>query len=214
MANPLRKMRISARIYLLIAVAVLGMGGVFQYSMMHMQEALFKERSESTRRIVEETESLLVDVVKKGQASGKSLEDAKKAALEEIRNIRYDGKEYVWVNDLDGKMLMHPLKPELNGKDILGIKDADGDNIFAEMIAIVKKDGKGSYSYFWPPDSTAKEKISYVSGIQEFGWVVGTGVYVEDVEKAIWTVEKETGAVVVIIALIVFPMLDRTQVRD
>lgn len=204
MANPLRKMRISGRIYLLIAAAVIGMAGVFQYSMIRMEESLFAERSESTRRIVETAQSLITDIIKKEQAAGKSLEDAKKVALERVQGIRYDGKEYIWINSLDGKMLMHPLRPDLNGKDILEIKDADGDKIFSDMNAIVKKDGKGLYTYFWPPDATAKKKVSFVGGIQELGWVVGTGVYVEDVDTLVQNVQKETGIVVASIALFVF----------
>jgi len=204
MSNPLNKLKIGSRIYLLIAIVTLGMAGIFQFSMLHIESSLFQERNESTRRLVESTRTLLLDVYQESKKAGMDDAAAKTEALKHLKSIRYDGNEYFWANDLEGKMLMHPIRSELNGTDIRGIKDAKGSTFFSEMIDLVKKQEKGSITYYWPPDSTAKQKISYVSGIKELDLLLGTGVYVEDVEKTIANVEKQLAIAVLGIALVSF----------
>ncbi|HAX91063.1 MAG TPA: chemotaxis protein [Rhodospirillaceae bacterium] len=136
-------------------------------------------------------------------ASGEfSLEEGQARALKRLSSVRYDGNNYFWVNDLNGKMLMHPTSPQLNGKIVLGTKDKDGKLLFDDMIAIVKKDGQGAYHYQWPADATAKPKISYVHGVPEWGWVIGTGVFSDQIQKDVSGVIKELGIAVAIIALI------------
>jgi len=202
MASPLARVKIAVRIYLLIAIVAIGMGFIFEQSVGMIKEALFEQRNEQTRRLVESAASLIQDYVKEVKAGDEPEEEAKRMVLKRLSKLRYDKDEYFWVHGLDGKMLMHPIKPALDGKDILGIKDANGNNLFAEMNKIVNKQGAGRYTYFWPPDETAKLKISYVIGIPEWNWVIGSGVYVEDIEAEVSNVQKHLGIVAAIILLI------------
>ena len=129
--------------------------------------------------------------------------DAKSAALADLKEMRYGDGEYFWVNDMTPTMVMHPTKPDLDGKSIADIKDPSGAAIFRDMIAIVRQDGAGFYAYSWPkPGAEAPvRKISYVKGFAPWGWIIGTGVYLDDIDRAFHAVLVLLGGVVVLIAV-------------
>jgi signal transduction histidine kinase len=88
---------------------------------------------------------------------------------------------YIWINDLNGKMLMHPIKPGMEGQDLIGLKDSNGKRFFVDMITIAKEKGSGWVDYLWPkPGSSERStKVSYVKKTTCNGLelVVGCGVY-------------------------------------
>lgn len=97
--------------------------------------------------------------------------EARAAAAAEIGKIRYAGSEYLWINDMQPVMVMHPIKPELNGKSLRENKDPDGKLLFMEMVEVVKASGGGYVDYLWPKPG-AKEpepKRSYVKGFAPWG---------------------------------------------
>ncbi|WP_377157561.1 methyl-accepting chemotaxis protein [Roseateles sp. UC29_93] len=116
-------------------------------------------------------------------AGGLTEADAKKQAAAEIGKIRYSGNEYIWINDMTPKMVMHPIKPELNDKDLSGNKDPNGLKLFVAFVDTVKAQGSGFVDYLWPkPGAKDPEpKRSYVAGFKPWGWVIGSGVYIDDV---------------------------------
>ena len=100
-------------------------------------------------------------------------------------------------------MITHPTKPQLNGQDISGFKDPNGKALFVAMVDVVKLDGEGSVDYMWPFPGSDKpvDKISYVKGFSPWGWVVGSGVYLDDVTLIFWRFAKillSIGSVIVI----------------
>ncbi len=113
-------------------------------------------------------------------------EAAKAAAATAIGAIRYLGENYVWINDMQVRIVMHPIKPTLNGTDGALIKDPNGKALFAVATETVRARGEGVVDYLWPrPGSDAPvPKLSYVRGFQPWGWVIGTGVYVDDISAA------------------------------
>ena len=98
---------------------------------------------------------------------------------------------YIWVNDMNGKMANHPIKPGMEGQDLLGLKDSNGKRFFVDMVAMAKEKGSGWVDYLWPkPGSTERSlKVSYVKKALCDGdtVVVGCGVYdmtLDEIEKA------------------------------
>lgn len=83
---------------------------------------------------------------------------------------------------------MHPIKPALNGKDLSNVKDPTGKKLFMEFVDVTRKSGEGFVSYMWPkPGSEVDvEKISFVKLFKPWGWIVGSGVYVDDVDAIVW----------------------------
>jgi methyl-accepting chemotaxis protein len=107
-----------------------------------------------------------------------------KAIMEIVKGVRYDGDNYVWINDMHPTMIMHPAKPALDGKDLSTFKDPKGNFLFNDMVKIAKEKGAGMTSYWWakPGEDEPKPKISYVRLMPELGWIFGTGAWLEDIE--------------------------------
>ena len=110
--------------------------------------------------------------------------ELEQAVADLVAGARYDGSNYVWINDMTPVMIMHPVSPALNGKDLSGFKDPAGTFLFNEMVEVCRKDGEGVVSYQWkkPGEDTPKLKISYVRLLPGLGWILGTGAWIEDIE--------------------------------
>lgn len=124
----------------------------------------------------------------KGIIENNSLIEKEKQAkvIDFIKNYRYgpDKKDYFWINDLQGKMIMHPYIPDLNGKNVSNIRDVEGTRMFVEMIEISLRKGKGFVNYLWVKyeGETPIPKTSFVKLLKQWGWVIGTGMYLETLE--------------------------------
>jgi signal transduction histidine kinase len=121
-------------------------------------------------------------------ASGElSLAEAQQRAILQVRGLRYGGedKDYFWITDLTPRMIMHPYRPELEGQNLTTYTDPNGKHLFLEMVDIVKQPaGNGYISYLWQLKDRADHvvpKLSYVKLFQPWGWLIGTGVYLEEV---------------------------------
>ena len=135
-----------------------------------------------------------------------SHEQAQAYAIKAVNDARYEGKEYFWINDMDGNMVTHPFRPDLNGKDAKGVKDPNGNAIFVEFVDIVRHDGAGFLSYLWPKPglSAPVEKVSYVQGFKPWGWLVGSGLYMDDLRDAFYAHLARAGVVVGLIVLVLY----------
>ncbi|WP_291329949.1 cache domain-containing protein [Desulfovibrio sp. UCD-KL4C] len=100
-----------------------------------------------------------------------------------VRSIRYDGNNYIWINDMQAKIIMHPMSPQLEGKNLSDTTDRSGKYLFRDMVEVCRKNGEGSVSYIWEKPETKKDtqKISYVKLIPELNWVIGTGAWLDDI---------------------------------
>jgi methyl-accepting chemotaxis protein len=125
------------------------------------------------------------ELVKAGKLT---LAQGQANAKERISQLRF-ADNYFWINDMTPRMVMHPAKPELNGTELSGLKDPDGRAIFVEMTGIARTSGSGFLNYHWPKPGSdkAQPKLSYVTSFPAWGWVIGTGVYVDDLETAFWS---------------------------
>lgn len=180
----LRQISISKRLWLIFIITV-GMFFVFgalalkqSHSLMHSAKAL------KTQHIVESTLGTFEyfhELEKSGQLTTQQAQEQAKSALSKLR---YGRNDYVWINDLNPTMIMHPMSPALDGKDLSGYKDPDGIEIFNEFVRTAKQQGSGFVSYRWPmPGASAPvDKISYVQLFKPWNWVVGSGVYLDDIQ--------------------------------
>ncbi|UTJ07446.1 methyl-accepting chemotaxis protein [Arcobacter roscoffensis] len=116
----------------------------------------------------------------KGKVSDDELKELVRTA---VKSTRYGKTGYFWMNDLDANIVMHPIKPQLDGKDLSQFKDKGGKRIFFEFAKVAKQKGEGFVDYVWPKPGfeAPQDKVSFVKLFKPFGWVVGTGEYVDDV---------------------------------
>jgi len=179
---------VSLRLALITAVAMLAVTIVAFEAIETVDELLHEERRQKVEEVVSAAHSVLTHFHQM-QADGLvSEQDAKKQALETIAAMRYGENDYFWVNDMAPKMVMHPIKPELDGKDLKGIKDPNGKYLFVDFVKVVRASGAGFVDYMWPKpgEKTPQPKVSYVKGFAPWGWIVGSGVYVSDLKALFW----------------------------
>ncbi|HTS50859.1 MAG TPA: cache domain-containing protein [Bryobacteraceae bacterium] len=147
----------------------------------------YEMKTEATRQIVEASWGIVQYYGQQAASGAISLAQAKSAAKEVLRKARYGNGNYVWINDERPVMIMHPTNPALEGKDLSDIVDPNGLALFVEAARICKEHGDGVVRYMWPKpgEKEASPKISYVKLYPEWGWVIGSGVYVDDVEAIV-----------------------------
>lgn len=172
-----------------------------------VRSLIMKEKEHTLTTNLQQATSLLSFYQKQVEAGRLTQEEAQQQARERIASIRYDGSNYLWIQGTDLKMIMHPIKPEINGKDLSQEKDANGFNFFAEMNSSCKAKGSGCVQYNWPkPGNTAPvPKLSCVELFKPWGWVIGTGIYIDDVNQQMREIETGIGvALLVMLAITLF----------
>jgi len=137
-----------------------------------------------------------------------SLDQAQKLAKNQIGNIRYgkENKDYLWINDYQPKMIMHPYKEELDNQDLSGFKDVDDKLVFNKMVEITRRHGEGYVEYKWQlkDDSTRiLPKISFVKAYEPWKWIIGSGVYLTDIHQEVISMKQKLGLISLIIGIVI-----------
>ena len=214
----LRGMSISRRLWLILvlAVAMLVTLGLLMLNQIHTD--LYKAKAEKTRHVVETAAGVLTYYQGLESAGTLTREAAQQQALSAIRGLRYDQNDYFWINDLGPKMVMHPTNPKLEGQDLSAIRDPDGFALFNEMVVLAKAKGAGSIDYRWPKPGASEpvEKTSYIQLFQPWGWIIGSGIYIDDMQAEFLRQLRDASllglSIAVILGLLV-AMIGRSIVR-
>ncbi len=185
----LRNLSISQKLWLLTLLTAVGLVTTTLIALEEYHSGLMQEKESQTRALVETAYSIASDLQAQVSKGELTTEQAQQQAKAEIKALRYNETNYFWINDLDARIVMHPIKPQLDGKDLSTFTDPNGKKIFVEFAAVAKRDGQGTVPYLWPkPGSeTPVKKISFVKGFKPWGWVIGTGIWVDDVEASFWS---------------------------
>jgi methyl-accepting chemotaxis protein len=176
---------ISKRLGLIVLISALGLV-CFAFLTSEQQYAQLQDRySSSARAAVEGATSVVHAYAAQEKAGTLTREEAQARALAAVKAMRFAG-EYVWVNDTAHRMVMHPIKAELDGKDMSDFKDPAGTLMFRDMVRMATgPDKAGFVPYKWPKPGFDQpvDKISFVALVPEWNWVVGSGVYLDDVSR-------------------------------
>ncbi len=200
-----------------IVTIALFMSGILFYFLPLVERDMMKEKIDATRNVVEVAHRLIEGYQAKVKSGEFKEAEARKMALVAVKNLRYSGNEYFWINDLEPRMVMHPIKTEMDGKALTDEKDPNGKRIFMEMVSLAKEKGEGVIDYMWPKEGASKPvpKVSYVKMVKEWGWIVGSGIYVDDVQAEMGRMKSRiiVGAVVgaVLIFLLAFFVAQRIR---
>jgi methyl-accepting chemotaxis protein len=182
--NLLRNVSISRRLWLILILAVGMLAALGLVMLKQIHDDLYRAKAQKTMHVVQTATGLLEYFNGLEKSGALSQAQAQQQAVAAVRGLRYGGTDYFWINDLRPVMVMHPVNSKLEGQDLSGIRDPDGFAVFNEMVALAKAKGAGMVNYRWPkPGASAPvAKTSYVQLFQPWGWVIGSGVYVDDVE--------------------------------
>jgi methyl-accepting chemotaxis protein len=201
------KMRLSLglRIYSIIGLSFCGLVGLAAMQAGNLRDSLKQQRQNELSHLTQVALTIAREEYDASVRDHSPDDLARKTAATRISKLRYGNGDYFWINDFGPRMIMHPTKPELNGQDLTDNKDPNGKQLFVEFVKVVKSQGSGFVEYQWPkPGMDAPQpKLSYVTGFEPWGWVVGTGVYIDDLQAQLWESARE----VVITALIVIGLL-------
>ena len=209
----LNNLKISSKLYALIAGSMLVFAAAMVVTVLYDHANLENERKSGLSSLNDATVSVLQAFHAREQSGELTREDAQSQAAETVRAMRYQGDGYFWINDLDGQMIMHTTSPKLEGTSVLDMQDPDGRYIFREMIDAVNRNGHGMVEYKWPKPGFEEPvlKFSQVDGFAPWGWVVGTGVYVDDLAAIFWSNARVIIAVIlsviVLTSLIAFVVI-------
>ncbi|SSC66747.1 methyl-accepting chemotaxis protein [Ciceribacter selenitireducens] len=194
----MKNLSISIRLYLLVALALCVLVATLTFSLFYSYNSLADERRAGLASIDQTALAVFSKYYKMEQDGVLKREEAQAKALEVIGAMRYGKDGYLWVNDMQPVMIMHPIKPELNGKDLSQNKDPNGKHIFMEFVKTVKANKEGFVDYYWPkPGFEAPVlKFSHVVGFEPWGWIVGTGVYADDLAAMFYSNAWSFGAII------------------
>jgi methyl-accepting chemotaxis protein len=175
--------RVFTRILVLAVLAVGALAALGYFVVLESRANLYEQKKADIRHVVESVISLIAGLDKRAAAGEMTPEQAQAEAKKLINALRYQGNEYVFVQDFDGIMMVHPLKPERNGTSMINETDPTGKHFVREMIETAKSGGGHvSYRFQFPNSNRFADKVSYIAGYQPWRWSVGSGVLIDDVE--------------------------------
>ena len=216
--NSLRNMSISRRLWLILVVAVLMLLTLGLLMLQQIHGDLYQAKRLQTQHVVETASGILTFYHSLETSGAMTREAAQKQALSAVRGLRYNRDEYFWINDLTPVMIMHPANPKLDGQNLSSIRDPNGFAIFNEFVSLAKAKGAGVINYSWPkPGAEAPvKKTSYIQLFEPWGWIIGSGVYVDDVQAEfnvqVWKASGIGLGIAVVMALLV-SLIVRSIVR-
>lgn len=177
-------LKIANKIYFLFALAVPVMCVVFGGLYWKTTDNLYQERFAKVQSQTESAASVINHFVALERNGILPREEAQRMAIATIATMRYDGDDYFWINDSHPRMIMHPFNPALNGKDLSTFADPDGVKLFNEMVRVTRAKEGDFVHYRWekPGLTEPVDKVSYVQRIKGWDWIVGTGLYTDDIK--------------------------------
>jgi len=146
----LNHLKVSHKLSGLAVLVIIGVSLIVFVSLFSLRESLLENRKTQTQFLIESAYSILDNYHQRFMKGELTEQEAKKQSLANIASLRYGDNGYFWINNTQEKMIMHPIKPELDGKDMSQTKDKKGKKLFLEFTDIVAKKGSGFVHYYWP----------------------------------------------------------------
>ncbi len=175
------------------------------------EEAILERKREMIRELTQSAWSVLAELEAEEREGKLTREEAQQRAIDRIQFLRYgdERKDYFWITDMEPRMIMHPYRPDLNGKNVADYEDPTGKKLFSEFVKVVRESNHGYVNYMWQwkdDESRIVPKLSYVKGFEPWGWIIGTGIYIEDVKEEIARITHRliliSGGITIVITLL------------
>jgi len=200
-----RNIRISRKIWLPIVVAAIGFAALLMYAETLLSREMMADRIEKIQSVSESAVSIVAGF-ERDAAAGRMTKDAAQAAAKAaLRNLRFDGQDgYMYVYDFNGVNVVHPMKPQLEGKNLIDLKDPNGFALVRDFIDQINRQGYALSRFLWEKPGSAKPqpKLGYTIGFKPWGWMIGTGIYVDDVQAEVMAMRMKLILVSVVFLLL------------
>ncbi|WP_291992890.1 cache domain-containing protein [Candidatus Accumulibacter sp. ACC003] len=194
---------IKTRFLIVLAAAITGLVALGLYSLNDLRGNMLADRQSKIHALVEVAGGSVARFYELAKSGALSEEDAKKQALETLRQMRYEDGEYFFVLNAQHSFVMHATKPALEGGNSTDLRDPDGKLFIQDIVRVAQASDKGgvvNYSFAKAGSDTPVPKISYALQFKPWGWVIGTGIYLDDVDREFRSVAINS---LLIIALVI-----------
>jgi len=173
-----------------ILTVIMFLSAIFFLLIPTIKKNSLDRKREMIRELTNSAWNILAKLEHDEQAGLLTRNEAQRLAIEQISNLHYgqEMKDYFWINDMHPRMVIHPYRTDLNDRDLKDYVDPDGKHVFMEFVNVVKKSGSGFVHYKWQSRDNkflVVPKLSYVKGFAPWGWIIGTGIYIDDLEDEI-----------------------------
>jgi methyl-accepting chemotaxis protein len=181
-------MTLNKKLASMIAVLWVGLLIVGCFGAWHSRATMMADRREQLTALIQEANSIVNRYYQLSQQHTISEDDAKKQALADLSALRYGKDGYLSVNDSQSVMLMHPIKPELIGKNMAQFTDPAGNHLFVDIVKAGNEPGGGFANYLWSKPGSDKPvaKTSYALHFVPWDWYLVTGMYMDDLQSAFY----------------------------
>ena len=193
---------IGRKLFLILFVSALGLLATAGIGL----EKTYSEALNSRKQSVQEHVAGLISVMNAAAARAKAGEitddEARMLALQAARDTWFAEDGYFFVTTFDHTLVAHGAKPEIEGRNMADFQDEDGVRLFRELVTAARNGG-GFVSYLWPRAGSdeAVEKLSYGAPQTDWDWMVGTGVYIDDIDAVFWRTAAEQAGISFLILL-------------
>ena len=216
------------RIFLPTLIAIgLFLSAIWGIILPSFEQTLLERKREMIRELTNSAWSILASYERDEQNGLLTREEAQALAITRIEALRYgaESKDYFWIQDMQPRMIMHPYRSDLNGQELNSFTDPRGVAIFVEFADLVKREGEGYIDYVWQwkdDPQRLEPKESYVKGFEPWGWIIGTGIYTDDVNQEIAAIERSlvntslaiSGAIILLLVFVLQQSLRIERARQ
>ncbi|WP_346992800.1 methyl-accepting chemotaxis protein [Alteromonas gracilis] len=184
----LRQFKIKYRLWSILIISMFAFVVIMLTSMGQLESSMYGAKNEKNQNLSEVAHSVFTYFYELERSGELTREQAQQMAKAAVKKLRYDNTNYFWISDYNSYVVMHPLKPELDGTDVSGFEDSLGTNIYVEFARIGRTVGEGTFEYYFikPGGTEPLPKFSYLKAFKPWEWVIGTGAYVDDVQEEYW----------------------------
>lgn len=197
-------LRIGPRLYLLTALTLVILLGVSAVALSVLYSEVVHEKENKLQSLIELGTATVEHYGRQAERGLLTPEAAQAAAKQAVSELRYEGSNYLFVLGTDYRMLVQPIKPELEGKDVSAVKDTNGVAVMRELVDLAQKPDWEYLEYLWPKEGSPQPvaKLSTARLYQPWGWVIGTGIYIDDLQATFWEAALTLCAMVAVATLV------------
>ena len=206
-----------------LSTVLLFVTAIFLIILPSLKENLLAKKRDMLKEVITITWDMVASCERLEQSGSLSREQAQQRAIDIINSLRYgpNNKDYFWVNDMEAHIVVHPYRPDLHGEPVPDFRYPKGKNLLEEFVRVVKAQDAGYVDYLWQWQDDPEKivpKLSYVRAFKPWGWVIGTGLYIEDVNVEISLIAKQLNAIsfgiLLIISFLAFYTIRHTVLAD
>lgn len=204
-AMSLGNLKIVQKLWLMLGLSLFTLLLIAGFFLIETRDRTMGDRKVKLRNLVESAYSTTDYYYRQVQQGNLTDDEARRQAMVTIEQMRYGETGYLWINDMQPKMVMHPFAKQLEGEGLSDYQDPNGKRLFVAFVETVKREGSGFVDYVWQKGDDSSQlspKLSYVKGFSPWGWVIGTGVYIDDVDAEFYQRAKTIAIIILLVMLL------------